>query len=205
MIGIVSLLVFAGALVLAAGAPGPSIAALVSRVLTRGPRDVMPFLAAMWFGECIWISLAVFGLSAIAHTFEAGFLAIKYAGIAYLLFLAWKMWNAPAGEGANDAEIPRASAVRMFLAGLAVTLGNPKIMVFYLALLPAIVDLRGVTFAGWVELMATALAVLFFVDTLWVLLAARARRFLRSRRAVRAVNRSSAAVMAGAAIAMATR
>lgn len=205
MIGAVSLLVFAGALAIAAGAPGPSIAALVSRVLTRGPRDVLPFLAAMWIGECIWISFAVFGLSAIAQTFEALFLLIKYAGIAYLLFLAWRMWIfEPAGD--DDPGMPPQSApARMFAAGIAVTLGNPKIMVFYLALLPTIVNLHQVSLAGWAELVAAALSVLFVVDTLWVGLAARARRFLKSRRAVRIVNRSSAAAMAGAAVAMAAR
>ena len=51
-----SLAIFAGALIVAAGSPGPSIAALVARVLARGPRDVMPFLAAMWIGEAIWLS-----------------------------------------------------------------------------------------------------------------------------------------------------
>ncbi len=90
------LLVFAGALLVAAGSPGPSIAALVSRVLTRGFRDVLPFLAAMWLGEVLWLTLAVAGLAAIAETFHLLFVGIKWAGIAYLLYLAWKMWTAPA-------------------------------------------------------------------------------------------------------------
>jgi len=203
---VLSLLAFAGALLIAAGAPGPSIAALVSRVLSRGARDVLPFVFAMWFGECIWISMAVFGLSAIANTFETLFLAIKYAGVAYLLFLAWKMWFASTDGGNGDEPVvPRSSPLRMFMAGLAVTLGNPKIMVFYVALLPALVDLHHVSFFGWAALMATGVGVLMVVDTLWIALASRARRLLRSRRAVRIVNRSSAAAMAGAAIAMATR
>lgn len=201
-----SLLAFAGALLIAASAPGPSIAALVSRVLTRGARDVLPFVLAMWFGECIWISMAVFGLSAIANTFETLFLVIKYLGIAYLLFLAWKMWFASADAGGEEeAALPQTSPLRMFFAGLAVTLGNPKIMVFYMALLPTLVDLHDVTLFGWAALMTTGVGVLIVVDTLWITLASRARRLLRSRRAVRIVNRSSAAAMAGAAIAMATR
>lgn len=56
-----SLLIFAGALVVAAGSPGPSVAALVASVLARGHRAVWPFLAAMWIGEAIWLSLAVWG------------------------------------------------------------------------------------------------------------------------------------------------
>ena len=90
------LLVFAGALLVNAGSPGPSIAALVSRVLTRGFRDVLPFLVAMWLGEVLWLTLAVAGLAAIAETFHLLFVVIKWAGIAYLLYLAWKMWTAAA-------------------------------------------------------------------------------------------------------------
>jgi threonine/homoserine/homoserine lactone efflux protein len=50
-----NLLVFALALMVAAGSPGPSVAALVARVLTNGFRDVLPFLAAMWLGEALWL------------------------------------------------------------------------------------------------------------------------------------------------------
>jgi len=200
-----ALLLFAAALVVAAGSPGPSIAALVARVLVRGWRDVAPFLAAMWVGEAIWLGCAVLGLAALAETFHWAFLVVKYAGVAYLLWLAWQMWRAPVAVRPED-EAPRdASPTRMFLAGLAVTLGNPKIMVFYMALLPTILDLASVSLLGWLELTATMVAVLMAIDCGYVLLAARARLLLRSPRAMRAVNRISASVMGGAAAAIATR
>ncbi len=198
-----ALLIFAGALVVAAGSPGPSIAALVARVLTRGPGDVLPFLAAMWVGEAIWLSCAVWGLAAIAETAHLLFVVIKWAGIAYLLYLAWKMWSSPVAAGGEVP--PPAPPGRMFMAGLAVTLGNPKIMVFYLALLPTILDLEGLTILGWAELTAAMLVVLVAVDLAWVGLAVKARRLLRSPRAVRMANRASAGMMAGAAAAIAAR
>mgnify|MGYP001216089371 CR=1 FL=1 len=199
-----SLLVFAAALFVAAGSPGPSIAALVARVLSKGLNDVLPFMAAMWIGEAIWLSLAVAGLAAIAESFQAVFVAIKWAGVIYLLYLAWKMWSS-APDGTHGDLPPARSGLRMFLAGMTVTLGNPKIMMFYVALLPSIIDLNGVTPAGWLELVATMLVVLAVVDLLWVMLAAKARTFLRSPRAVRIANRISAGTMAGAAAAIATR
>lgn len=199
-----SLMIFAGALAIASGSPGPSIAALVARVLARGHRDVLPFLAAMWIGEAIWLSFAVWGLASLAQTFHLAFVALKWAGVAYLAYLAWKMWRAPVRLDAAD--IPdRGSALRMFAAGFAVTLGNPKIMLFYMALLPTIIDLRFLSVIGWAELTATMLAVLFTVDIAWVVLATRARRLLRSPAAVRLANRMSAGVMAGAAAAIAAR
>ena len=199
-----TLVIFAGALMMAAGSPGPSIAALVARVLSRGARDVLPFLAAMWIGEGIWLTCAVLGLAAIAETFYAAFVAIKWLGVLYLLYLAWKMWFAPVDTG--EAALPEArSGAKLFFAGMTVTLGNPKIMMFYVALLPAIIDLDAVTLTGWAELVVTMFVVLVAIDLAWVFLASRARRFLRSPRAVRIANRVSAGTMAGAAAAIATR
>jgi threonine/homoserine/homoserine lactone efflux protein len=200
-----ALLLFAAALAIAAGTPGPSIAALISRVLTNGLRDVLPFLAAMWLGEAVWLTLAVLGLAVLAQTFAAVFTVLRYLGAAYLLFLAWKMWRAP-------AELPEDAALaggqhpwRMFGAGLLVTLGNPKIMVFYLALLPSLIDLSGVTVLGIAELVGVMMLVLIAVDLAWVAAAAQARRWLKSSRAMRIANRVSATAMGGAAIAIATK
>ncbi|MCC5780007.1 LysE family translocator [Nitratireductor sp. B36] len=199
-----ALIIFAGALLVAAGSPGPSIAALVARVITRGWRDVLPFLAAMWIGEGIWLSFAILGLAYVAETFHMAFVAIKYAGVAYLLYLAWKMWTAPVETGGEA--LPNAgSRLRLFFTGMAVTLGNPKIMMFYLALLPTIIDVASVTLMGWAELTLTMVVVLVAVDAVWVLAATQARRLLKSPRAMRIANRTSASMMAGAAAAIATR
>ncbi|WP_323121234.1 LysE family translocator [Burkholderia alba] len=199
-----ALAVFSLALLVAAGTPGPSVAALVARVLTNGLRDVLPFLAAMWLGEIVWLACAVGGLAVVAHTFGTFFIVLKFAGAGYLLYLAWKMWRAPAE--APSASLPSArSPWRMFTAGLLVTFGNPKIMVFYLALLPTLIDLNRIGTVAWLELTATMLVVLVAIDFSWAFLAVRARRLLTSRKAMQIANRASASAMAGAAVAIATR
>jgi threonine/homoserine/homoserine lactone efflux protein len=204
MMTLTALLVFAGALFIAAGTPGPSVAALVARVISKGARDVLPFLFGMWAGDAIWLTCAIAGLSAIAETFYHAFVVIKWLGILYLLYLAWKMWFAR--PDVEEEELPQArSRSRMFLTGLAIALGNPKIMMFYIALLPSIIDIRAVSFGGWAELVVTLIVVLAVVDFSWMFLAAKARGFLKSPRAVRIANRGSAATMAGAAMAIATR
>lgn len=199
-----SILLFAGALVVAAGAPGPSVAALVARVIARGIRDVVPFLIALWIGEGIWLSLAVFGLAWVAETFHLVFTAIRYAGVAYLLYLAWTMWTAPLVT--REDHVPQTrSPWRLFMVGLGVCLGNPKVMMFYLALLPTIIDLGSVTVVGWLELTLTMFAVLMAIDLTWATAALHARRLLRSPRAMRIANRAGATAMAGAAAAIAMR
>ena len=198
-----ALLLFAAALFLNAGTPGPSIAALVARVLSGGLKSVLPFLAAMWIGELMWLAAAVGGLTFLAQAYGAAFAVLKYAGCLYLLYLAWRMWNAPSEVDAAD--LPKGSGSRMFLAGMAITLGNPKIMVFYVALLPALIELDRLTPPGMAALALTALAVMTTVDLAWACAAAGARRLLRTPRAVRIANRGGAAAMGGAALIIATK
>ncbi|TMV10364.1 LysE family translocator [Ruegeria sediminis] len=199
-----SLLLFAGALLVASGSPGPSTAALVARVLSRGAGDVLPFLAAMLIGEAIWLSMAVWGLAAVAQSFHLVFVAVKWAGVGYLAYLAWKMWTAPVNEP-GSAVPARSSGSKLFLAGFSLTLGNPKIMLFYMALLPTIVDLKHLTAAGWAILVAVMLVVLTAVYASWLVAAAKARDLLRTPRAMKMANRFGAGMMAGAATAIATR
>mgnify|MGYP001765782836 CR=1 FL=1 len=199
-----ALALFAGALFLNAGSPGPSVVALVAQVLSRGPRAVLPFLAAMWIGEAIWLAAAVAGLSALAERLHEVFVLVKWAGVLYLLWLAIGLWRRPA-EAGPQGETEPAGGWKMFATGFSLTLGNPKIMVFYLALLPTLVDVANLGFTGWAELAVVQIAVMAFVDLSWVGVAGRARRFLASARAVRLTRRASALAMGGAAAVIAGR
>jgi threonine/homoserine/homoserine lactone efflux protein len=199
------LLVFAAALFVAAASPGPGIAAIVARVLGRGARGAVAFAAGVALGDVVWLSCAIGGLAVLAQAFQPLFLAVKWAGVAYLLYLAWRMWTAPVQARDVDADARPERAHVLFAAGLAVTMGNPKVMVFYVALLPTIVDLARVDALGYAELVAVTLAVLAVVFGGWIALAARARRLFTSARALRRMNRGSAAAMTGAAAWVATR
>ncbi|MGL5009795.1 MAG: LysE family translocator [Paracoccaceae bacterium] len=198
------LAIFAAALLLHAGTPGPSIAALVSRVISNGWRDIAPFLLALWIGEVIWLTMAMAGLTALAQTFQLGFQILKWLGIAYLCWLAYKMWHQPVSQ--NAADLPRrASPWSMFAAGMALTLGNPKIMVFYIAILPSLIDLTSVGLQEWAVLALVTLAVLATIDLAWTFLAHKARILLRTPRAIRIANRISAATLGTAAAVIASR
>ena len=70
---------------------------------------MFPFLLAMWIGEGIWLSLAVFGLAFVAQTFHFAFVVVKWVGVAYLAYLAWKMWTAPV-DGARGRDAARGFA-----------------------------------------------------------------------------------------------
>jgi len=198
--------VFAAAYLAVMVMPGPGVTALIARVLARGTRGAPAFIAGFVTGSLSWFVVAAAGLAILASTFAAVFIAIRYAGAAYLLYLAWKLWNAPvrtADAGAADASPDKRG--RLFLTGLAINLGNPKAIVFFLALLPTVVDLSRLNLLGFVELAGLIAAIASSVLTAYVLAAARARRLFTSPRAVQLVNRGSGLAMAGAAAAVAAR
>jgi len=198
-----NLLAFAVVLGVACAAPGPTVAALLARVLGRGTAGAGAFCAGLLASDAMWLTGAVLGLAVLAETVQPVFAALKYLGAAYLLWLAWKLWRAPAGPIA--AAPVRGEGLRLFLGAVAVGSGNPKTMLFYLALLPTVLPLERIGPADYLVLMATLLAVYGAILVVYVALAARARRAFASSRAMRWVNRATGTVMAGAAVAVAAR
>jgi threonine/homoserine/homoserine lactone efflux protein len=154
-------------------------------------------------GDLIWLTLAATGLAVIAKTFAGVFVAIKFAGAAYLLYLAWRMATAPAAV--NAAPTPATRGWRAILGSLSLTLGNPKVMVFFLSIMPLVVDVRTLTAVAVFELAAVCAIVIFSTLALYAFAANRARTLLRSTRAMRFVNRAAGGLMASVAVAVATR
>nr|WP_042675262.1 LysE family translocator [Methylobacterium sp. B34] len=191
-------LTYALALGVAAAIPGPGVVALVARALGAGFGAAMAFSLGLILGDLTYLAAAIFGLSLIAEALGAVFVVVRYGAALYLAYLAFRLWRA-AGAAARVEGESRDRPWTSFVAGLTITLGNPKTIVFYLAILPTLVDLRGVTAADCVTLVVITAAVLFAVMTPYAALAARARESLR-RPAFRArLNRGAAAIMAGAA------
>jgi threonine/homoserine/homoserine lactone efflux protein len=200
-----ALVLFAGTLLVAAASPGPGIAALVAQVIGKGAHSAPSFAAGLILGDLVWLAVAILGLAVVAQTFHEVFLVIKYVGAAYLVYLAYRMWTAPVEGREVAASARRDSRLRLFCAGLALTLGNPKVVAFYLALLPSLIDLPRVGLLGYVELASISVVVLTIVFGAYALAAARARALFRSTRAMRLINRTGGTMMAGAAVAVATK
>ncbi|MFM9843163.1 MAG: LysE family translocator [Dongiaceae bacterium] len=203
--GSAGLFAFCAAYAVATASPGPGIAAILARVLGRGLRGVPAFIAGFVVGDLFWFTIAAAGLALLAQTFALLFMAIKYAGAAYLLYLAWKLWTAPEQQAEVGLDRRSDGAGRLFLGGLAVTLGNPKVIVFFLALLPLVIDLENLSIIGFVEIALLIVVILSAVLSAYALAAASARRLIASPRTMRAVNRTTGTVMAGAAVAIVAR
>lgn len=199
-----NLLVFAAAYLAVVVLPGPGVTALIARVLARGTRGSPAFIVGFIAGSLLWFTVAATGLAALASTFSGLFVVIRYAGAAYLLYLAWKLWNAPV-RPMQTVDVSPDGRWRLFLTGLAINLGNPKAIAFFLALLPNVVNLDTLTLAGFAELAMLLVAIVSVVFTAYAAAAASARRLFTSPRAARLINRGSGVAMAGSAAAVAAR
>jgi threonine/homoserine/homoserine lactone efflux protein len=190
---------------LATATPGPGTGAIVARVIARGTAGIGFFIAGFVVGDLVWLALAATGMAVLAQTAHALFTVIKYAGAVYLLFLAYRLWRAPAETVPGGVAAPQQSGLRLWLAGLSLTLGNPKVIMFFLALLPTVIDLTRLSAMAVLEIAAAMCVILSAVLSSYAVAARRARKLFRSQSAIRWLNRGTGTVVAGAAIAVATR
>jgi threonine/homoserine/homoserine lactone efflux protein len=197
---------FCVAYFLAVATPGPGVAAVISQGLSRGSAGAPAFIAGFLIGDLIWFAGAAFGLSALARTAHTAFVVVRYLGALYLLYLAYKLWTAPARPlEADDARRPDQRPRGLFWGSFTLTLSNPKPMLFFVALLPTVVPLDRLNAFGHLEIAGAIAVILPATLGGYVLLATRARAWLRSPRAIKMVNRGSGTLMAAAAVAVATR
>jgi threonine/homoserine/homoserine lactone efflux protein len=201
---LVTLFAFTAAYAIAVLVPGPGVTAIVARALGGGFRSAFAMVLGILIGDLVYLVFAVFGLAAIATYFSAIFVIVRWAGAAYLLYIAWTFWTARPGAEQVRPKIER-SWGSTFLSGFALTLGNPKTIVFYLALLPTLVPLERITALGFAELVGIVTLVLLAIGCGYAALAATAREFFKSAKALRRLNRTAGAMMATAAAFVAVR
>jgi threonine/homoserine/homoserine lactone efflux protein len=179
--------------------PGPGITALVARALGTSFAESLAMAIGISLGDLVFLTAVALGLSVVAQTFGFVFIVIKYAGAAYLAWMAFKIWTSGIVKAEVAPRPKRASLVQAMLSGLMVTLGNPKAMLFYLALVPTLIDITRVTFTDYLVLMGVSIAVLLIVTIPYIVLAAKARELLRHPAALKRLNRLSATFLAGTA------
>ena len=155
MIPLHAILIYCGIYAIAIAVPGPGIVAIVARALREGMGATVPAVAGNTLGDIILMSLSVFGLAFIAHALGGLFLIVKWAGAFYLVYLGYRYWTAPVAEAGSA--LP---ANRGFVSQLALTLGNPKAIVMFVALLPSVVDLNHLNLIGYGELCACTLVLI---------------------------------------------
>jgi leucine efflux protein len=150
---------FVAAIVLFLAIPGPGNLALITSTSKGGLAGGLMATLGVIAGDQVLMWLAVAGVAAVLSTYPAAFAAIQWAGAAYLAWLGWKMLSAKPG----DAPVLNIRPRQYFQQALAITLLNPKAIVFYMAFFPLFVDPQ--THLGWVSfgVMAATVAALTFL------------------------------------------
>jgi len=178
--------------------PGPGVFAIVARALALGFRPTLVFITGVITGDLVYLVLAALGLSVIATQYAAAFGVLKIAGGLYLVYLGVQTWRAAKHVDTGLTPTPERGRGRSFFSGLSLTLGNPKAVVFYVAFLPAFMDLGALSTAGLVEAAVLVSITLFGVLAGYAAMAARARALFRSKRAVKNLHRGAGGLMIGA-------
>jgi threonine/homoserine/homoserine lactone efflux protein len=195
MIPLHSLLLYCGIYAAAIATPGPGIFAIIARALGGGFRSTVPAVLGNTLGDLILMSLSAFGLAVVARQMGGLFLIVKLAGAAYLIWLGYKSWTAPAV--APDGQTSPGGG---FWSQLALTLGNPKAIVMFVAILPTAIDLNRLTPGGYLQLCICTLVLIPGIEFLYAALADRARLFLVGPVARRRMNKGAGAIMMGAGV-----
>jgi len=128
-----ALLIFAAVYAVAVATPGPGIVTLVARAIGGGFRSAVPMVFGMAAGDLALMTLSAFGLALVAQAMGDFFLIVKLAGAAYVVYLGYKYWTAPVAETLTTEP---GGAAQGFLSQLALTLGNPKAIGFFVAPFP---------------------------------------------------------------------
>jgi threonine/homoserine/homoserine lactone efflux protein len=195
MIPLHSYLLYCGLYAVAIAVPGPGVIAIVARALGSGFRSVIPGTIGILAGDLILMTLSACGLALMAQAMGQLFLIVKIAGGLYLLYLGYKYWTAPVEE---IGEVVPQSTSRGVLAYLGLTLGNPKAIAFFVALLPVAVNPRELNLFGYLQLVAATFVLIPAITLGYAALAAQLSRFVASKKARLRINKGAGAVMAGA-------
>ena len=176
--------------------PGPNMLLAFQYGLNYGTRKTLYTLAGLSCGLLILLCLSIAGVSLVSTQMPVVFQALKAVGAVYLLYLGWQAWHAQnaALEGPLVRVQPNRS--RLFKVGLAVSLSNPKAILFFAAFFPQFVHHNQPQLPQYLILMAS----FFVIETLWQLIYVLSGRslaqWLKQGRRLLYLNRSCAVIYA---------
>lgn len=184
--------------------PGPGAFACISSGLNHGLRMGIWTAVGMQAANLVVIAIVSLGLGAILLASEALFSAVKWAGVAYLVYLGIVTWRAPVRGFEKDRAGETETVRAVFMRGFWVNMANPKAIIFFAAILPQFIDVARPQALQYAILAATTLAVDLVVMTGYVAAAAKVMGAMRDPGMLRAVNRGLGGLFIAAGVALAS-
>ncbi len=184
--------------------PGPGVFAILARALISGARACIPLALGMTISDILYLIAACVGLAALATHWGEVFTMVRIVGAIYLVYLGWKMWNAPLDLKAVEQESSERGRLS-FLQGFLISASNPKVILFYIAFLPTFMELSAmtktdITIAAFLTLVALMLGLMAIA-----IFASKARKIFKSESAVKRLNKSAGSIMVAAGVYLVSR
>lgn len=140
MVPINDLLLFSGAALLMVLTPGPNMIYLISRSICQGRKAGVISLLGVIAGFLVHMFAAAVGITTLFLAVPFAYEVLKWAGAAYLLYLAWQAVKPGARSAFEARQLPEDPPSKLFLMGFFTNVLNPKIAVFYLSIFPQFVS-----------------------------------------------------------------
>ena len=192
---IAELLLYAGAVLALFLTPGPVWLALMARGMSGGFPAAWPLALGVAVGDILWPLLAVLGVTWVASTFDGLMVALKYVAVVMFAVMGFLLIRHADRTIAADSRLTRPGAWAGFMAGLAVILGNPKAILFYMGMLPGFFDLTVVTPFDIAAILIISFLVPLGGNLTMALFIDRVRRLLASSAALRRTNIGSGVLL----------
>ncbi len=183
--------------------PGAGAVSAMTAGLRHGLRFGYWNTIGLQLALILQVAIVAAGLGALLTASEWAFESIRWFGAGYLCWLGLQQWRAPASRMEALTALPKETRRRLILRGFLVNAGNPKAIVFMLAVLPQFIDPARPLPAQYLAIVATMVAVDMLVMAGYTGLAAKVLRYLREERHVRLLNRSFGGMFIAAGIALA--
>jgi homoserine/homoserine lactone efflux protein len=184
--------------------PGPNVALIVANSVAYGVRFGLITVAGTTTAMVLQLGLTVLGMTTFLAASAHWFGYLRWVGVAYLLYLGWRSWNAAPVDLTDTPALPRQRR-GIYLRGFAVSLTNPKTLLFYGAFLPQFISPDADPVRQLVLLAATFVVIAAALDGTWAILAGRLRRVLAVRGRLRNRLTGGLLIGAGAGLALARR
>jgi threonine/homoserine/homoserine lactone efflux protein len=198
-----SLLIFALVFTVSAFTPGPDTMTIFSRALSGGRFAAVPYTFGVVLAKLTLLTLVVLGLAAVAKTFGTFFVVLKFAGAAYLVWAGLKMWRSSGTTQSRD--LGATVSWNDAFTGYALGISNPNAIVFYVAVLPTVLDVHSLNLAMYLALCATLTILMVVIAAVYAFSADRLRNFMKSSQSRRITNQVAGGAMIGSAVLVATR
>jgi len=204
MLTLQTAITFFGISVMLGLTPGPDNIFVLMQSATHGRKAGVFVVLGLCAGLIFHTAAVSLGLAAVFAASAMAFTTLKFVGAAYLGYLAWQAFRAPATNPAATTELAAAPG-KLFMRGLVMNLTNPKVVFFFLAFLPQFVNAdRGSVAMQLAELGAVfILATLLAFGTIGFFAASLGARLRGSAKAQRVLNRVAGTVFAGLAVRLA--